>query len=379
MEKLIILDDSNQESLDAKPHSWMDRFNDYLMDSQKVKLKDKMTFYRLLATMVNSGITVLQAVKILHGQQKNKVMRRLQGQMVKNIRSGKNLSATLREHPNNFGESEVAMIESGEKTGKLNVSLLQIAHQIEKINGLTKKLVGALMYPLLIIIVMVAVVFIIMWKVVPRLVGIFAEFGELPRPTLMLISVSEFVQSYWYLFIFGPIILAFALKTWRSTETGKYYSDLMLLRIPALGKLVQKVVLSKFSRLLSNLLGNGVSIIESLRIISSAVGNEVYRQRILLLRDDVSRGVKMADSLENDPLFPDMLVQMIKVGEETAQLDEVVIKVAEFYDEEVDTAVGAINKILEPVIIVTMAVVVGFIAYAVMTPIMQLSDVIGNT
>ena len=225
---------------------------------------------------------------------------------------------------------------------------------------------------------MVAVVFVIMWKVVPKLIGIFAEFGEMPRPTLILIAMSDFVQVYWYLFIFAPIVIVFALKAWRSTETGKYYSDLILLRAPALGSLVQKVVLSKFSRLLSNLLGNGVSIIESLRIISSAVGNEVYRQRIMLLRDDVSRGVKMAESLENDPLFPEMLVQMIKVGEETAQLDSIVVKVAEFYDEEVDTAVSTINKVLEPIIIITMAVVVGFIAYAVMTPIMQLSDVIGS-
>lgn len=377
LDNLIIVDDRN-DAPEKVEQSLFDRINEWFLDSQKIRLRDKVAFYRLLATMVNSGITVLQALKILHSQQKNKTMKRLQDQMIESVRGGKNLSATLKNHPNNFAESEVAMIESGEKTGKLNVSLGQIAIQIEKISWLTKKLIWALIYPALIIVVMVLVVFIIMWKVVPRLVSIFAEFWDLPKPTLMLISMSNVVQNYWYLFIFLPVIIGFSLRAWRSTPDGRYYSDMFLLRLPALGILIQKVVLSKFSRLLSNLLGNGVSIVEALRIISSAVGNEVYQQRIMLLKEDVSRWVKMAESLEDDPLFPDMLVQMIKVGEETAQLDSIIVKVADFYDEEVDAAVSAINKILEPIIIVTMAVIVGFIAYAVMTPIMQLSDVIGS-
>ena len=190
--------------------------------------------------------------------------------------------------------------------------------------------------------------------------------------------MSNFVQNFWYLFIALPFIITTSWAAWRKTEHGRYITDKILLSIPGIGSLLQKIVVSRFARLLASLMGSGVSIVEALRIISGAVGNEVYRQRILLLRDDVTKGITMGTSLENDPLFPDMVTQMIKVGEETAKIDQIIIKVADFYDEEVDGAVSAINKIIEPVIIVTMAVFVGFIAYAIMSPIMQLSDVISQ-
>ncbi len=190
--------------------------------------------------------------------------------------------------------------------------------------------------------------------------------------------MSEFVQGFWYLFILVPVGIASLLASWRKTENGLYMSDKILLKIPGVGLLLQKIIISRFSRLLSSLLGSGVSIVEALRIISGAVGNEVYRQRILLLRDDVMHGVTIAKSLENDALFPDMVTQMIKVGEETAKIDSIIVKVADFYDEEVDNAVTTINKIIEPVIIVSMAIFVGLIAYAIMSPIMQLSDVISQ-
>lgn len=153
-------------------------------------------------------------------------------------------------------------------------------------------------------------------------------------------------------------------------------TDRFILKIPGVGSLIKKMLLARFSRLIASLMGSGISIVESLRIISGAMGNEVYRQRIMLLRDDVMRGVTMGRALEGDPLFPDMVTQMIKVGEETAKIDTIIIKVADFYDEEVDVAVSAINKIIEPIIIVVMAIGVGLIAYAILTPIMRLSDVI---
>jgi len=194
----------------------------------------------------------------------------------------------------------------------------------------------------------------------------------------MLVNMSEFVQNFWYLFFIVPFMMMSAITAWRKTEHGLYITDSILLKIPGVGRLLEKIIISRFSRLLASLMSSGVSIVEALRIISGALGNEVYRQRVLLLREDVTRGVTMGASLEDDPLFPDMVTQMIKVGEETAKIDQIIIKVADFYDEEVDGAVSAINKIIEPVIIVTMAIFVGFIAYAIMSPIMQLSDVISQ-
>lgn len=375
---IIILSEKFEAPKSRVQKSWWEAINDMLITNQKVKLKDKVTFYRLLATMVNAGLTVLQALKVLCDDQKSPVMKRIQTSMLKDIRSGHNLSATLKLFPKSFSDSEIAMIESGEKTGKLNVALLQLATQIEKLSSLSKKLIGALIYPALIVVVMVGVIFVLMWQVVPKLIGIFSDFGGLPPATQMLVNTSGFVQSYWYLFFIVPFVIGSAWTGWRRTEHGLYITDSMLLKLPGVGNLLRKIIISRFSRLLASLMSSGVSIVEALRIISGAVGNEVYRQRILLLRDDVTRGVTMGISLENDPLFPDMVTQMIKVGEETAKIDTIIIKVADFYDEEVDGAVSAINKIIEPIIIVTMAVVVGVIAYAIMTPIMQLSEVISQ-
>ncbi len=375
---IIILSEKFETPKNLQQKSWWDTINDALIANQKVKLKDKVTFYRLLATMVNAGLTVLQSIKVLHEEQKNPVMKKIQDSMIKDIQSGHSLSATLRLFPKSFSDSEVAMIESGEKTGKLNIALLQLATQIEKLSSLSKKLIGALIYPALIIVVMIGVIFVLMWQVVPKLIGIFTDFGGLPPATQMLVNASDFVQNYWYLFFIIPFLFTSTLTAWRKTEHGLYITDKILLKTPGVGQLLEKIIISRFSRLLASLMSSGVSIVEALRIISGALGNEVYRQRVLLLRDDVTRGVTMGTSLENDPLFPDMVTQMIKVGEETAKIDSIIIKVADFYDEEVDGAVSAINKIIEPVIIVTMAVVVGFIAYAIMSPIMQLSDVISQ-
>ena len=375
---IIILSEKFETPKNLKQKSWWEAINDALVTNQKVKLKDKVTFYRLLATMVNAGLTVLQAIKVLHAEQKNPVMKKVQESMIRDIQSGQSLSATLKLFPKSFSDSEVAMVESGEKTGKLNVSLLQLATQIEKLASLSKKLIGALIYPALIVFVMIAVIFVLMWQVVPKLIGIFSDFWGLPPATQMLVNVSAFIQNYWYLFFILPIILMSSLTAWRKTERGLYITDKILLKIPGIGTLLQKIIISRFARLLASLMGSGVSIVEALRIISGALGNEVYRQRVLLLRDDVTRGVTMGTSLEWDPLFPDMVTQMIRVGEETAKIDSIIIKVADFYDEEVDGAVSAVNKIIEPIIIVTMAVVVWFIAYAIMTPIMQLSDVISQ-
>lgn len=375
---IIILSEKFETPKNLKQKSWWEAINDALVTNQKVKLKDKVTFYRLLATMVNAGLTVLQAIKVLHAEQKNPVMKKVQESMIRDIQSGHSLSATLRLFPKSFSDSEIAMVESGEKTGKLNTALLQLATQIEKLASLSKKLIGALIYPALIVIVMIGVIFVLMWQVVPKLIGIFSDFWGLPPATQMLVNISSFIQNYWYVFFIVPFLFMSSLTAWRKTEHGLYITDKILLNIPGVGSLLQKIIISRFARLLSSLMGSGVSIVEALRIISGALGNEVYRQRVLLLRDDVTRGVTMGVSLEDDPLFPDMVTQMIRVGEETAKIDTIIIKVADFYDEEVDGAVSTINKIIEPIIIVTMAVVVGFIAYAIMTPIMQLSDVISQ-
>lgn len=174
------------------------------------------------------------------------------------------------------------------------------------------------------------------------------------------------------------LIAYFSLNVWKRTKSGKYRWDSIVLHAPVFGALLRKVILSRFARVFSNLISSGVSVIEAIRIVSSAVGNEVYHQRLLLLRNDVKNGMKMAESMEDDPLFPDLLVSMLRVGEETAQIGETIIKIADFYDEEVDIAIGGIQKLIEPMILALMAVVIGFIAVGIFQPIMNLAGTLSG-
>lgn len=255
---------------------------------------------------------------------------------------------------------------------------MQLAEQVEKVSGISKKLKGALMYPAVIILVMIAAIMVLMIMVVPKIVEMFGDKEKLPPLTQFLIAISDFFVGYWWLMIICAVASFIAISFWKQTESGHYRFDKIMLHLPIMGKVIQKVILSKFSRVLSNLLSSGISIVESLRIVSDVVGNEVYRQRILLLREDIKKGIKIGESLEDDRLFPEMLVQMIKVGEETAKLDTIILKIADFYDEEVDTTINSINKLLEPIIIVFMGAVVGFIAVGIMQPIMNLADVVSE-
>ena len=213
-------------------------------------------------------------------------------------------------------------------------------------------------YPVLLIVGMAACVTVLMVKVIPVLTGFFGDRDSLPGATKLILQTSEAFQNNWFYITVILGISYMALGIWKKTKSGKYRWDSMVLHAPIFGPLLRKVILSRFARVFSNLIGSGVSVIEAIRIVSSAVGNEVYHQRLLLLRNDVKNGMKMAESLEDDILFPDLLVSMLRVGEETAQIGETIIKIADFYDEEVDIAIGSIQKMIEPIILAVMAVVI---------------------
>ena len=374
----IIIVDAEGAAAAGKKFNFLEAANLWFVSLQKVSLKNKVIFYRLLATMVNAGLSIVKAVLVLEKQEKDFMMKSVYARIIANVRTGKTLSASLAEFGGSFSESEVSIIEAGEKTGKLNTSLLQLADSVERMSGMSKKLKGALIYPAGIVVTMVGVVCVILIKVIPGLIEIFPDKNKLPNSTKTLIAISDFLQHNWaYLAIgFAATFLFFFL--WGKTDTGKYRIQKALLHAPVFGQLIRKVALSRFARTLSSLLGSGISIVESLRIISSVVDNEPYRQRVLLLREDVKKGVKMGESLEDDKLFPDMMVQLIKIGEETASLDKVIVKVANFYDEEVETTINGINKLIEPIIIVTMAVVIGGIAVSVMEPLAKMSELMGG-
>ena len=330
-----------------------------------------------MATMTNASMTVLKSLDALKKQEKDKKMLAFYNFVIERVKSGSTLNDSLRSYYDNFTDAECSIIEAGERTGKLNQALLQIADQTEKMDSISRKIKGALVYPAVLIIGMIAVIIVLMVKVVPTLLEFFGDPETLPDSTKVILAISNFFQSYWFLLLVGIIAAYIAYLAWKKTPNGKYLNDKTMLKMPIAGPIIQKVVLSRFSRVFSNLIGSGVAIVEAIRIVASAVGNEVYRQRILLLRQDIKAGKKMAESLEDDPMFPELLVAMLRVGEETAQIGNTVIKIADFYDEEVDIAIGSIQKLIEPFILVMMGAVIGFIAIGVMQPMMGLANTIG--
>lgn len=322
-------------------------------------------------------MTVLKSLDTLKKQEKDKKMLAFYNFVIERVKSGSTLNDSLRSYYDNFTDAECSIIEAGERTGKLNQALLQIADQTEKMDSISRKIRGAMIYPAVLIIGMIAVIIVLMVKVIPTLLEFFGDPETLPESTKMILGMSNFFQAYWPVLVIGVVAIYVFYAAWKKTPNGKYLNDKMVLKAPIAGPIVQKVILSRFSRVFSNLIGSGVAIVEAIRIVASAVGNEVYRQRILLLRQDIKAGKKMAESLEDDPMFPELLVAMLRVGEETAQIGNTVIKIADFYDEEVDIAIGSIQKLIEPFILVMMGAVIGFIAIGVMQPMMGLAGAIG--
>lgn len=370
--------DKIEELKNLRKITLFDKINEYIISVQGLKIKDKVIFFRLLATMLNSGITVMKALSILEKQEKNKIVKNIFFSMGNMLEDGKNLSEAMIEFPNSFTDAEIGMVKAGEKTWRLNDTLLDLAVQVEKIASISWKIRGAMIYPWMILTVVLVVIIVMMTIVVPRLISIFNSKEALPSSTRVLIGISDFFVAYRIFIIFWIFIIVFVFNIWRKFPTGKYFFDDFILKIPVFGELNQKLILSKFARVFSGLLSSGVSIVEAIKIVSEAVGNEVYRQRIVLLVEDIKQWMKLGESLEADKMFPDMMVQMIQVWEQTAKVDQTISKVADFYDEQVDNMVGVLNKLLEPFIIIFLAIIVGFIAIAIMQPIMNLADTVSQ-
>lgn len=365
---------------EEKKQEWFAEYIGNLFKKKwSINLRQKVIFFRIMATMVNASLTVLKSLNALKKQEKDQKMIDFYTFMIEKIQGWLTMHESLAAYYGCFSDAEISLIEAGERTGKLNLALLQIADQTEKVDSITRKIKGAMTYPILLIVWMAACVTILMVKVIPTLTSFFGERENLPDATKLILDTSDFFKEQWFTITLFLWIGYVVLWIWKKTKNGKYKWDGFMLHAPVFGPLLRKVVLSRFARVFSNLIWSGVSVIEAIRIVASAVGNEVYHQRLLLLRQDVKNGQKMAESLEDDPLFPDLLISMLRVGEETAQIGETVIKIADFYDEEVDIAIGGIQKMIEPIILAVMAVVIGFIAVGIFQPIMNLAGTLGGS
>jgi type IV pilus assembly protein PilC len=301
-------------------------------------------------------------------------------QVRSDVESGSTFAEALKKHPKAFDNLYVNMVAAGEAGGILDTILQRLAGYMEKFAKIKKQIKSAMIYPAVILFVAVSVVALLMVVVVPMLANMFADMGQaLPLPTRIVVGVSNFLKGWGGLaLLVGIIGFIIGLKQWRKTEKGLRTSDAIALKIPVMGDLIRKVAVAKFTRTLGTLMTSGVPILEGLLIVARTAGNKVVEEAIIATRQSVSEGKTLADPLGKSGVFPPMVTQMISVGEATGALDNMLTKIADFYDDEVDTAVGTLTSMLEPVLMIFLGTTVGFVIVAMYMPIFQMGSLAGK-
>lgn len=359
---------------------WYNSMNLALAKKSKVKVDIKANFFHLLAVMISAGIPMVKSLKSLVAQStESPKLKFVIEELAQSIVSGDSLSRAMMQFPDVFTEQELGMLQAGEASGQLAKVLEVLAHDTAKASAIKKKVKSALMYPAVIFTLLIAVIIVMLVFVIPQLSELFISSGnELPLITRIVVGLSDFFINQKYILISAVVGLGIFIFFFKKTPAGKYFFDKLLISIPIFGILFKKSFLSRFARSLNNLLDSSVTILKTMEITAKSIGNEVYKKRLLMSLEDIKQGIPLAENLSESDLFPPMLISMIEVGEQTAQLDTIMAQVADFYEMEVDTAVEGISKIIEPVILIIIGVTVGAVVAAIMLPIMQLSNVAGS-
>lgn len=341
----------------------------------RVTRQMKTTFSVQFSTLQDAGLPVLRSLRILEGQQKPGRFRDVIGQVAEDVEGGSPLSESFSKHPKVFDELYVNIVKAGEAGGLLTEVFSRLADFMERSDRLASKVRGALAYPMFVVIFMIAILTFLMIVVVPQFEEIFRGFGrELPRPTQILIDTSKTIAERWYLVILAPFLLVFGWKAIRRTGGGRFATDRLLLKVPLLGMLMKKTQVSRFARTLGTLSSSGVALLDSLDIVRGTSTNEVMKRTVDKVKSSVSEGETIAQPLGESGIFDDIVVNMVDVGEETGELDKMLVKIADRYDEEVDTTVSALLSILEPMLIVVMGLIVGFIVVSLFLPLLDLQS-----
>ncbi len=342
-----------------------------------VGTRDLVLFTRQFATMVNAGLPLVQALDILREQTQNETLAQTTSDILYDVESGHTLADALKEHPKIFGDLYVNMVDAGEAGGILDTILLRLSNFLEKNEALIRKVKGAMIYPAVIMLVAVAAIAILLLFVIPTFQTMFASFNQqLPLPTRIVIGMSEILQNQG-IYILGVLgVGGFLFYRWIQTDTGRLAWDRFLLKVPILGNLVRKSAVARFTRTLGTLLSSGVSILEGLEITARTSGNRVIHDAVMSSRKSIAGGKSIAEPLAETEVFPPMVTQMINVGEQTGDLDGMLSKVADFYDEEVDVAVESLLKALEPAMIVILGTIVGGMIVAMYLPIFGIINTI---
>jgi len=341
--------------------------------SKKVRLLELVLFSRQFATMIDAGIPILKSLDALETQAKNPTLREVIGTVRQDVKGGMSLADALSKHPHVFSKLYVNMVRAAEVGGILDQILDRLAQFLEKELEIRQKIKSAMMYPVLVLIFSVVMVFALFTFVLPRFKEIFASMNvKMPPATQLLFNLSDYAVAYWYI---PPALLVGAfvfLKQYGKNPKGRYRIDLVKLRLPIIGDLVLKMSISRFARTFGVLIASGVSMMRSLEIVAETAGNSVLATAIDNARNGVREGQKLSTPLGASGLFPTMVTHMIDVGEETGRLSDMLVKVSDFYEKEVDATVKGLTSMIEPMLIIFLGVIVGFIAISVMTPIFTL-------
>jgi type IV pilus assembly protein PilC len=348
----------------------------FSMGRQKIKKRAVAVFTRQLATMIDAGLPLVQSLDILAMQQENKAFKEVIKNIKEDVEGGSTFAGALRKHPKAFDELYVNLVVAGEEGGILDNVLNRLAVYIEKAEALKKKIKSAMVYPSAIVAVAIIVVAVLMIFVIPVFSKVFGEMGHtLPLPTLIVIGISNLLKRYIFFVIVVLVILAFMLRRYYATEKGKMAIDSLILKLPVFGMLFRKVAVARFARTLSTLITSGVPILDGLIITSKTAGSKPIEYAIMKARTSISEGETIAEPLARSEVFPPMVTQMIAVGESTGALDSMLTKIADFYEEEVDVAVGTLTSLLEPMLMVFLGVTVGGVVIAMYLPIFKIATV----
>jgi type IV pilus assembly protein PilC len=343
--------------------------------------KDLQIFTRQLATMIDAGLPIVQCLDILASQTPNKVFAGILSQVKNAVESGATFSEALKRHPKVFDDLYVNLVAAGEVGGILDTILNRLAIYIEKSVKLKAQIKSAMFYPIAILVVAIGVICVMMIKVIPTFEKMYKQMGpkaKLPYPTEVVLMISRGFVSNWYIIFGGMIGLVVGLIMFKRTTRGREIVDGTLLRLPVIGPTLRKIVVARFTRTLGTLLSSGVPILDALDICARTAGNVIVQNGIMKARDKISEGHDMAGPLAESKVFPSMVVQMIGVGEQTGAMDQMLQKIADFYEDEVDAAVSAMTSLIEPIMMAFLGVVVGGLIVAMYLPIFKLAGNIGN-
>lgn len=350
-------------------------FAKYEATFSKVSFNDVVDFTRKIAMMLNAGLTIVDSLEILKKQTIKPALLQLMKDIDEDVRAGNSFSSALSKHHDNFNNLYISLVKAGEASGKMDEILLKLADNLDKQREFKGKVKGALVYPAIIVVAMLLVMFVMITFVIPKLLNLYKDFNiDLPFTTRMIIFISDFFQKTWILLGFGVVGLVYAFQKWKKSPRGKLTIDTFMLKVPLVGKVMSVSALVDSTRTLSILIGSGVSILEALEIIMGTTDNIVYQRAFETVYSDVEKGKSFGQSLDDQHIFPPILVQMAGVGEQTGNLDDTLSRISHYFELESEMAVKALTTLIEPAILVVLGVFVGFLVMSVITPIYNLTS-----